>query len=342
VVPSGGSISPSAGNVSVPYAHNQAFTFTPAPSYRIGDVKVDGLSIGHPAGYSFTNVTANHTLEVLFVPDAWVLDVGIAGSGAVTRNPDLSGYATGALVQLTATPEAGFAFLDWGGDTTAFANPLTINMQSDRTLIAKFIDIAPPIVHVTAPHGGESWPQGSLQNITWSASDNVGVDSVTVQYSLHGATGPWVTIAQAVPSTGTQPWTVPSTSSDSALVRVRAYDHALNSALAVSDSLFRIPANNVAVGPQGPAVLMLARPQPNPSAGVATLRFSLPQDGPATLEILDVEGRRVAVHDGRFTAGPHSWEWDGRLQGGSSPSGLFFARLTTPWGKRTERILRVR
>lgn len=341
-VPSGGSIAPSAGNVSVPYAHNQAFTFQPVSGYRIGDVKVDGVSIGHPAGYSFTNVTANHSLEVLFVPDAWVLDVGIAGAGAVTRNPDLSGYATGALVQLTATPEAGFAFLDWGGDSTAFANPLTINMQSDRTLIAKFIDIAPPIVHVTAPHGGESWPQGSLQNITWSASDNVGVDSVTVQYSLHGAAGPWVTIAQAVPSTGAQAWTVPSTSSDSALVRVRAYDHAFNSALAVSDSLFRIPANNVAVGPQGPAVLMLARPQPNPSAGVATLRFSLPQDGPATLEILDVEGRRVAVHDGRFTAGPHSWEWDGRLQGGSSPSGLFFARLTTPWGKRTERILRVR
>ena len=340
--PAGGTLTPPAGSVVVPYGHDQTFTLQASGGYRIGDVKVDGISIGRPASYTFTRVTANHTFDVTFVPDAWVLDVGITGSGAVARNPDLAGYATGALVQLTATPEAGFAFLDWGGDTTAFANPLTLAMRSDRTLIARFIDVAPPLVQVISPHGGESWPQGSLQSITWTASDNVGVDSVSVQASLHGAAGPWLTLTHGVANTGSLAWTVPSQSSDSALVRVRAYDHALNTALAVSDSLFQIPASNTAVGPQGPAVLMLGRAQPNPSAGVATLRFSLPQDGPATLEVLDVEGRRVAVHDGRFTAGPHTWAWDGRLQGGGSPSGLFFARLTTPWGKRTERIMRVR
>src|SRR5206468_9457209 len=59
-----------------------------------------------------------------------------------------------------------------------------------------------------------------------------------------------------------------------------------------------IAASFIESGPVGvegevPAVLELAHPTPNPSQGVAWLRFSLPHEGRAQLEIIDLAGRRV-------------------------------------------------
>ena len=47
-------------------------------------------------------------------------------------------------------------------------------------------DATAPVVTVTAPDGGESWVIGSIQTITWSASDNVGVTGFDLDYSTDG------------------------------------------------------------------------------------------------------------------------------------------------------------
>lgn len=61
----GGSISHS-GNISVNFGANQTFMITPDSGYHIADVKVDGVSVGAVSTYTFTNVTSNHSIEVLF------------------------------------------------------------------------------------------------------------------------------------------------------------------------------------------------------------------------------------------------------------------------------------
>ena len=63
-----GSVTPS-GAVDVIAGTDQAFTFTPAPTYHVKDVLVDGVSLGQPAptSYTFTNVQANHTIAASFV-----------------------------------------------------------------------------------------------------------------------------------------------------------------------------------------------------------------------------------------------------------------------------------
>jgi len=61
-----GSISPN-GTVVVNHGASQQFTITPDPSYGIAEVKVDGVSIGAVSSYTFSNVTANHTIEASFV-----------------------------------------------------------------------------------------------------------------------------------------------------------------------------------------------------------------------------------------------------------------------------------
>ena len=61
----GGSISPS-GNVRVDRGDDQTFRITPDDGYEIADVLVDGESVGAVSSYTFENVRASHTIEVVF------------------------------------------------------------------------------------------------------------------------------------------------------------------------------------------------------------------------------------------------------------------------------------
>ena len=61
----GGIISPS-GNVSVKRGDDQTFVINPVNGYRIADVIVDGKSVDAVSLYTFENVRANHTIEVVF------------------------------------------------------------------------------------------------------------------------------------------------------------------------------------------------------------------------------------------------------------------------------------
>src|SRR5204863_293501 len=56
-----GSITPS-GAVTLNPGANQTFTIAAAAGYHIADVLVDGVSAGAVASYTFTNVTASHTI----------------------------------------------------------------------------------------------------------------------------------------------------------------------------------------------------------------------------------------------------------------------------------------
>ena len=61
-----GTISPSAMQNVLYGAASPAFTMTPASGYHVGAVLVDGVSVGTPTSYTFSNVTANHTISVTF------------------------------------------------------------------------------------------------------------------------------------------------------------------------------------------------------------------------------------------------------------------------------------
>ena len=61
----GGSISPS-GNVQIAGGANQTFYISANAGYVISNVMVDGVSQGAISSYTFTNVTANHTITASF------------------------------------------------------------------------------------------------------------------------------------------------------------------------------------------------------------------------------------------------------------------------------------
>ena len=77
-----------------------------------------------------------------------------------------------------------------------------------------------------------------------------------------------------------------------------------------------------------------------PSGNPATrIHYELPHDGNVTLEVLDLNGRRVAqLESGLKTAGHHFVHWGGRNGAGNRvPSGVYFYRLevVTPNGTAT-------
>jgi hypothetical protein len=109
--------------------------------------------------------------------------------------------------------------------------------------------------------------------------------------------------------------------------------------------LARIGTGITGVAPNGPSAagLRLAPPAPNPSHGAARLDLTLASDAHATLDVLTVDGRRVArLFDGSLSAGPHAFRWDGRdAAGARAPSGLYFVRLQSAAGSVSRRLVRL-
>jgi len=95
--------------------------------------------------------------------------------------------------------------------------------------------------------------------------------------------------------------------------------------------------------PSGPAVFRLGRAQPNPTAGVATISFSLEEAGQARLAVFDVQGRSVRrLVDGPVSAGGHTVTWDGKDERGHAvPSGIYFYRLESGRQSEVRKLIRV-
>ncbi len=99
---SGGAISPS-GAVVVNSGASQAFTITPASGFHVDDVLVDGASVGAVTTFTFTNVTASHTIAATFAADP--VSALLAGLPAPTRL---------AVVTAAPNPFAGHVEIAFG------------------------------------------------------------------------------------------------------------------------------------------------------------------------------------------------------------------------------------
>ena len=88
----------------------------------------------------------------------------------------------------------------------------------------------------------------------------------------------------------------------------------------------------------------LIRAFPNPTPLTATIRATVASDGPATLQIFDVNGRLVrTLLDGPVESSRFAVEWDGRDHSGQAvPAGVFFYRLSTASVTSTKKLLVVR
>jgi hypothetical protein len=91
-------------------------------------------------------------------PPQYLLTTSVApaASGSVVASPSSAGgsYASGTVVQLTATPAANCTFSSWSGSLTGTSNPQTVTMSGPQTVTANFQCSAPP------PSGGTPFVTG--------------------------------------------------------------------------------------------------------------------------------------------------------------------------------------
>ena len=149
-----GSISPS-GNVSVAYGGSVTFAITPAAHYLIADVLVDGVSQGAIASYTFSNVTANHTIAASFTPVTFTITPSAGANGAIVPNtPQAVPY--GGSATFSILPNAGYAVADVlvdGVSQGAIASYTFSNVTADHTISATF---KPATFTITPSAGGRN------------------------------------------------------------------------------------------------------------------------------------------------------------------------------------------
>jgi hypothetical protein len=94
-----GKISPT-GAVSVTAGGSQTFTVTPDANYIVDDVKVDGKSVGPQTTYTFTGVSADHSIEATFKAKA-VEQKGDDGDDNCFITTAAGGSSSGSFGSLT-------------------------------------------------------------------------------------------------------------------------------------------------------------------------------------------------------------------------------------------------
>lgn len=134
-----GSISP-AGAISVVRNGNKTFTMTPNAGYIIGDVLVDGISVGAVSSYTFTNVTKDYTIDVSFVPKAYTI-TATAGANGVISPAGATNVAQNADQTFNIIPNAGYNVLDVKIDGTsvgALTSYTFTNVTANHTIDVTF------------------------------------------------------------------------------------------------------------------------------------------------------------------------------------------------------------
>jgi len=191
----GGSISPS-GTVSVNQGSSKSFTITATSGYSIANVLADGASVGAVASYTFSNITATHTISASFnAVQQNSLNVTKAGTGngVVTSSPAgiscgsdcTEAYSAGTVVTLTAVPDNSSNFGGWAGACTG-SRKCTITMDAAKS-VSPLFQANNLTITASAGNGGSISPSGTVtvsyggsQSFTITPNANYTVGNVVV------------------------------------------------------------------------------------------------------------------------------------------------------------------
>jgi hypothetical protein len=206
------------------------FTITPTPS-----ITVTSPNGGESwEGGSFQNITWNSVNTSGTVKIEYSVDNGVTWSDITVSTPDTGSYPW--TIPDTATTIALIAISDSDGN-----GPMD-------TCDVEFTIIPTPTLTIVTPNGGEIWEVDSTQNITWNSEGTSG--TVKLEYSADNGIS-WSDITVSTPDTGSYHWTIPDSSTGTALVRISDSDG--NGPVDTSDVAFTITSTPtlIVVTPNG-------------------------------------------------------------------------------------------
>ena len=179
----GGTVSPDTSLVE--YLGRQTISITAADCYHIDSVFADGSYVGAYQNYTFSNVTAPHTLYATFGRDSYEITASSEGEGTITPAGTTMALC-GEDVTYVLTPEAGWhiAELRVDGDVVEITDTFTfVSVRDNHTISARF-SIDEFTVTATAGDGGLVTPSvaeasfGESVTVRIVADDCHHIDSV--------------------------------------------------------------------------------------------------------------------------------------------------------------------
>jgi hypothetical protein len=193
-----GSISP-AGSVVVNHGANQTFTMTPSAGYQVSAVLVDGSSVGVVSSYTFTNVTAAHTISVVYQLSGtnYTITASAGANGSISPSGGIL-VSGGSNQSFTITPATNYlvdTVLVDGVSVGSVATYTFTNVLAAHTISATF-KIKTYVITASAGANGSITPNGSVSvnhgsNQSFSITPATGylVDTVTVDGVSVGSVG---------------------------------------------------------------------------------------------------------------------------------------------------------
>jgi hypothetical protein len=161
-----GVVSP-ANSVTLNSGTDQTFTITPDAGYHVSDVKVDGVSVGSVSAYTFSQVSADHTLEATFAIDSHTITASSGTNGTIDPAGTVS-VNHGSTAAFAITPDAGYAIEDVlvDGSSVGAVSSYTFNQVITEHTIQAVFEADTFTITSTAGENGTISPLGSvtLQN----------------------------------------------------------------------------------------------------------------------------------------------------------------------------------
>jgi PKD repeat protein len=124
----------------------------------------------------------------------YTLSTSVSPSSGGTITPASGIYDDGSEVTLEATPESGWSFVEWSGDTTGKTNPITITMDSDKSITARFS--TPPTAQISLntttvkvgeeasfSAAGSTDPDNNIVSYEWDFGDGNTASGMTATHS---------------------------------------------------------------------------------------------------------------------------------------------------------------
>ena len=161
----GGSISPD-GSVVMACGASQKFSIGPADKcHAILDVKVDGVSVGAVASYTFTDVQANHTIDATFMAlGPFKLSATAGGGGSISPSGSVVAACSDSEKFSIEAADKCHAILDVKVDGVS-VGPVSsytfMDVQANHDIAASFSTLGPFKISASAGSGGSISPNGS-------------------------------------------------------------------------------------------------------------------------------------------------------------------------------------
>ncbi len=207
-----------------------------------------------------------------------------------------------------------------------------------------------PVVHVVHPNGTQRFYVGHMLAIQWIATDNNVVDSVSIWLSVD-AGADYTLLFSNEPNDSICDWEIPVMDADSCVVKIVAYDAALNTSEGISEGYFSIKDQTAVGGDEEEEdetpvyVTALEQNYPNPFNGVTNISYTLAEAGIVDLHIYDTGGRLIRTLESGTarSSGRHVTEWNGRDNAGRAvTSGVYFARIKAGKFRQTRKMVYLR